>query len=178
MKAFRDLVVIKQPLEQVWMTVRERLPELAAQLDDIESISCLERERIDASRQRVVNRWLSTQKIPAVLQARLGTAAVSWLDRNEWNDSAHTCAWAIEPSVLPEYIRCAGQTTYQPAMGGRGTRVIFAGEFELTPTALKELAGPLEQPATVFVESIVTIFIPKNLRKTMDAVGRLIAAGP
>lgn len=178
MKPFHDLVVVKQPLEAMWTAVRDRLPELAAQLDDIESITCLEHERIDDARHRLVNRWLSAQKIPALLQSRLGTTEVSWLDRNEWDDRNFTCTWAIEPSLLPQHIRCNGRTAYEPAMGGRGTRITFTGEFELAAGALRSIAGPLEQPATAFVESIVTIFIPKNLRKVMDAAARLVAARP
>ncbi len=177
MKSFRDLVVIKQPLERVWTTVRDRLPDLAAQLDDVERIVVLEREPIGPGRLRLVNEWHSGQKIPKLLQNRLGAAAVSWIDRNQWDDSTHVCTWAIEPSLFPEHIRCAGSTSYAPAMGGRGTRITFAGDFELAPGALKGLAGPLEQPATAFVESIVTVFIPRNLRKVMDAAERLIAAG-
>jgi hypothetical protein len=118
MKTFRDLVVVKHPLDQIWTAVRDRLPELADHLDDIESIACLEHERVDEARHRLVNGWQSTQRIPAVLQSRLGTAEVAWIDRNEWDDRTRTCTWAIEPSVLPEHIRCAGRTIYGPAMGG------------------------------------------------------------
>lgn len=176
MKTFRDLVVVKHPLDQIWTAVRDRLPELADHLDDIESIACLEHERVDEARHRLVNRWQSTQRIPAVLQSRLGTAEVAWIDRNEWDDRTRTCTWAIEPSVLPEHIRCAGRTIYEPAMGGRGTRIRFSGEFELAPGALEGLAGPLEQPVAALVESIVTVFIPKNLRKVIEAASGLIKA--
>ena len=169
MKTFRDLVIVKQPLDRIWTTVRDHLPQLAQQLDDIESITCLERHPLGPARQGLVNRWCSTQKIPAMLQSRLGAVEVSWLDRNEWDDATHTCTWSIEPSVLRDHIRCAGRTLYEPAMGGRGTRITFSGEFELAPGALRSLAGPLEQPVAAFVESIVTVFIPKNLRKVMEA---------
>jgi hypothetical protein len=177
MRSFRDLVVIKQPLEQVWATVRDRLPELAAQLDDIDRIVVIERESIGPGRLRLVNEWRSGQRIPKLLQSRFGAEVVSWIDRNQWDEDSRVCTWAIEPSLLSEHIRCAGSTSYMPAMGGRGTRITFAGEFELASGALRGLAGPLEQPLAAFVESIVTVFIPRNLRKVMDAAERLIASG-
>ncbi|MGF1643723.1 MAG: hypothetical protein ACFCUJ_08750 [Thiotrichales bacterium] len=176
MKTFRDLVIIKQPLDRVWATMRDRLPDLATQLDDIDSIVCLSREQPDARCHRLVNQWRSAQKIPSLLQNRLGATEISWIDRNEWIDESHTCTWAIEPSIFPEHIRCAGRTTYEPALGGRGTRITFSGEFELAPGALSTLAGPLEQPVSAFAESIVTVFIPKNLRKVMEAASTLIGA--
>jgi hypothetical protein len=175
MKAFRTVVIVKQPVEPLWTTVRDRLPELVALLDDIEAVEVLEREAVEPGVLRLVNRWTSTQRVPGLLQARLGAREVGWIDRNVWTDAARRCDWRIEPAVLTEHIRCTGTTAYEPAMGGRGTRVTFAGEFELAPTALRGLAGPLEQPLATFVESIVTILVPKNLHRLMDAAGRLLA---
>ncbi len=176
MKAFKDLVVIKQPLAPMWQTVRDRLPELAVELNDIEAIEILEREELTEGDIRLVNRWRSSQHIPAMLQGSLGSSEVSWLDRNVWDEARHCCEWQIEPSVLPDHIRCAGSTRFEPAMGGRGTRITFEGEFALAPGALKQLAGPLEQPVSKFIESIVTVFIPRNLRKVMQAAGHRVAA--
>jgi hypothetical protein len=174
MKPFRDIVIVKQPVAHMWTTVRDRLPELAPLLEDIERITPLEREAC-AGGWRLVNEWCSRQRVPTLLQSRLGAAAVSWIDRNEWEDGTHLCRWSIEPSLLSEHIRCAGTTRYEPAMGGRGTRVTFAGDFELGAGALAGLAGPLERPLAAFVESIVTILIPKNLRKVMEAAARFAA---
>jgi len=177
MKTFRDVAVLQQPLERVWSTMRDRLPELAAALDDIEQIVVLEREAPAPGRTRLTNEWRAAQRIPKLLQARLGVEAVRWLDRNQWDDASHVCTWTIEPALLAKQIACSGSTTYTPAMGGRGTRVVFEGTFELAPGALRALAGPLEQPAAAFIESVVTVFVPRNLRKVLEAAERLIAAG-
>ena len=175
MKSFQDLVVIRQPPERLWVEVRDCLPELASQLDDIHSVEVLEREDLGGGRLRLVNRWRSTQTIPRLLQERLGATEVSWIDRNEWDETSLVCRWSIEPSVLTDSIRCAGATSYQPAMGGRGTRVTFAGEFEFAPGALGGIAGPLERPLAAFIESIVKTLIPRNLRRVMEAGAQRIA---
>jgi len=175
LKSFQDLVVIKQPQDLLWVTVRDHLPELASQLDDIESVEVLEREETGGGRVRLVNRWRSTQTIPSMLRDRLGASEVSWVDRNEWDGASRVCTWTIEPSLLRDSIHCAGTTTYQRAMGGRGTRVTFAGEFEFAPGALRSIAGPLERPLAAFIESIVKTLIPRNLRRVMEAAAKRIA---
>lgn len=177
MKVFRDVVVVKQPLERVWTTMRDRLPELATDVEDVERIIVLEREDIAPGRVRLVNEWRSGHKIPKLLQHRLGAERVCWIDRNDWNEASHVCTWSIEPSLLSEHIRCSGQTCYAAAMGGRGSRITFEGTLELAPGALAALVGTLQQPAGAFVESLVTVLIPRNLRKVMDAAERLIASG-
>jgi hypothetical protein len=175
-KAFSSVAVVKQPLDLVWATVRDRLPELGAALDDIESIVVVERESLGPGSIRLVNRWRSSQRIPAGFRDRLGTSDLSWLDRNVWDDASHCCTWSIEPAVLTEHIRCAGSTRYEPAMGGRGTRVTFAGTFEIAPGGLATVAGSLQKPVSAFVESIATTLIPRNVRKVIEAAARLIEA--
>ncbi|MEZ5666491.1 MAG: SRPBCC family protein [Alphaproteobacteria bacterium] len=178
MKEFRDTVVVKQPPDALWRTVRDRLPELAAMIDDIDSIEVVERDDADPACVRLVNRWRSGQRIPGFLHKPLGADAVSWIDRNSWDEAARICRWQIEPSVLPDKIRCDGSTAFEPAMGGRGTRVTFAGRFELAPGALRAVAGPLERQVAGFVESVVTVIVPRNLRRMMDAAAKLIAGDP
>ena len=178
MKTLSSVVVVKQPLDRVWVTMRDRLPELAAALDDIESIVVVEREALRPGSVRLVNKWQSRQRIPAGFRDRLGTADLSWLDRNLWDDASHCCTWVIEPTVLTDHIRCEGSTRYEPAMGGRGTRVTFTGTFDLAPGALGTFTGSLQKPVSAFVESIATTVIPRNVRKVIEAASRLIAADP
>ena len=159
-----------------WVIVRDRLPELGAALDDIKSIVSIEREAAGPGQVRLVNEWRSSQHIPPGLRDRLGASELSWLDRNLWDDADHHCTWGIEPSVLTQHIRCEGSTRYEPAMGGRGTRVTFAGTFDLAPDALAAFAGSLRKPVSAFVESIATTVIPRNVRKVMEAASGLIDA--
>jgi len=177
MKAFSSVVVVKQPLDRVWITMRDRLPELGTSLDDIESIAVIEREELGPGSVRLVNEWRSSQRIPAGLRGRLGISDLSWLDRNLWDDASHCCTWVIEPTALTEHVRCEGSTRYEPAMGGRGTRVTFAGTFDLESGALATFAGSLQRPASAFIESIATTVIPRNVRKVIEAASRLIDAG-
>jgi hypothetical protein len=93
---------------------------------------------------------------------------VGWIDRNRWNAGSGTCSWTIEPSFLGDYIACSGETTFTEAMGGRGTRVTFAGVLDLKPGLLGSL-GSVEPMVSGFLESIVTTIIPRNLRAVVEA---------
>ena len=176
MKGFVSLVVVKHPVDRVWVTVRDRLPELGAMLEDVESIVTRERQVVEPGEVRLVNEWRSSQRIPPVLRNRLGLSELSWLDRNVWDEADHRCSWVIEPTMLTQHVHCAGSTCYEPAMGGRGTRVTFAGEFDLEPEALATFAGSLQKPIAAFVEAVATTVIPRNVRRVMEAAARLIDA--
>ena len=173
MKTFKNIVVLKHSIEPVWQTMRDRLPELAALVGDIDSIRVIERYS-ENSKVRLLNEWRSSQSVPVFMQASLGAAAIEWLDRNEWDDTTRQCTWRISPNILRDYISCEGSTTFEPAMGGRGTRVTIHGTFSLAPGAVRGLAGPFEQAVTAFVESIVSTMVPKNFRKILEAAAELI----
>jgi hypothetical protein len=176
MKRFSSFTMIKQTADSLLRVVRDRLPEIARDMDDIESIELLEKvERADGS-LTLVNRWHARHKIPAILQRRLGAATVSWIDRAQWLSSQRRCCWTIEPSLLEGYIVCSGSTTFETAMTGRGTRVTFDGTFDLKPGFLGGASATLEPLISSFVESVVSTIIPRNLARAIAGANQILAA--
>jgi len=171
-KPFKSLVVTQQPVDRLWVTVRDRMPELAAMLDDIQRITVIERQTLPAGGLRLVNEWRATPRLPVSIESVTGTDAFVWLDHAEWNESDRRCHWRIEPQFLDGRIQCQGVTLYEPAMGGRGSRVTFEGTLHMAaPRA--GAASLLERSVAPIVESIVTVMIPKNFRKIVEAAARL-----
>jgi hypothetical protein len=168
--------MIRQPLDRVWSVMRDRLPEIAGKMEDLDSIVVLERSTEPDGRLRLTNRWNARQQIPALLQGALGAKAVNWLDRAVWDDALRQCTWSIEPSVLAGHIECGGTTRYEPAMAGRGTRVTFEGYFTLKAGFLEGLPGAFEPAIAGFAETIVSSVIPRNLSRAVAGAGELIAA--
>lgn len=168
MKTFRSLVVLKRPQPELWTAMRDHLVDFAGQIADIEEIRQIERTTDTDGLVHIVNEWRVRQQVPAVLRSVLKTSELSWIDRNAWDAKDAVCTWAIEPRFLTESITCSGTTSFSPAMGGHGTRVTFAGEFELKSGVLGSLGG-LQSVLSGFIESIVTTIIPRNLRAVVEA---------
>ncbi|WP_394821997.1 hypothetical protein [Pendulispora albinea] len=175
MKEFRSFTMIREPVDTVWTTMRDRLSAVAATMDDLHGIEELERT-LDPDGARLLNRWIASQKVPALLRDALGSETISWLDRARWHDAQRLCEWTIEPSLLHDHVACGGRTRYESAMAGRGTRVSFEGYFELRPGFGGVLSPALEPVLASFVESMVSTLIPRNLTRAIVAAGELIAA--
>ncbi len=174
MKPFKSIVVVNHPVDLVWVTVRDRLPEIAAMLDDVNSVTVVEHEDARDGVVRQVNRWRSRTKIPEMLAKVVEADDLGWLDRAEWSEKDRCCRWTIEPSFLPGSIRCEGASTYAPAMGGRGARVTFEGTLDIDMAGQAALSGALARPLSAVAESVVSNLIPKNFRKTLEAAASLI----
>jgi hypothetical protein len=174
MSRFTSLIVVRQPLALVWSTVRDRLPELVAELDDVDRVEVLDRRILDDGSVALVNEWWAGQRIPQLVAHALGTAEVGWIDRCTWDADEHVGRWTIEPHVLPGHVHCRGVTAYEPAMGGRGVRVTVDGVFDLDPSAVSGLGTALRRPVGAFVESIVSTMIPRSTRRVVEAAARLI----
>ena len=58
-------------------------------------------------------------------------------------------------------------------MGGRGSKITFQGKLELDLRSLGGAASVIPNGAAQIVESIVTVLIPKNFRKIVEAADRL-----
>lgn len=173
MKTFRTLAVVKRPAPEVFAIVRDRLVDLVPLVDDVASIEMLQRAELGEGAVRLVNRWTASQRIPDVVAHAVDTDEIAWTDHNVWSSSDMTCRWTIEPFIFTEHIRCAGVTTYEPAMGGRGCRVTLSGTFDLAPTALARVSGAVRRPATSLIESMVSTIIPRGTRRVVEAAARL-----
>ena len=172
MKTFKSIVLSKHPVEPLWLMVRDQMPVLASSLDDIERVTVVERRPNTRGRVRLVNEWSAKPQLPIPLKPLIGSDSFIWLDHAEWIEAEKRCSWRIEPRFLPGRIQCHGNTQYAPAMGGRGTRITFEGELDVTPGPKAGTVRLLEQSIMPIVESVVTVMIPRNFRRIVEAADR------
>lgn len=169
MQTFKALVVVRQPLPELWQTVRDRLPELVPMIEDIDRIAVLEREDVGDGRVRLVNEWWASQRIPELVARAIDVSQIGWIDRCVWDGNDHVGRWVIEPLVLADAITCHGTTSYESAMGGRGVRVTVEGSFDVDLSTFAGLSRSLQRPIASFVESIATTMIPRSTRTVVRA---------
>ena len=170
MKAFRSVIIVKHPREQVWTTIRDRLPEVVPLLDDIRGVSVQERQEGPGGSVRLVNVWHAQPILPAPLASAIDPDLLAWTDRAEWNAGDYVCHWRIEPHFFPDRTQCAGRTHYETAIGGRGTRITFEGELAVDARALPHVPTALGATVSAGIESFVTTLVPKNFRKLTTAL--------
>jgi hypothetical protein len=174
MKKFKSVIIMKQPKALVWKAMRDRLPETVAFLDNIASITQTRRDELTDGSVRLINVWKADVKIPGALQSIIDPSNLSWLDHAQWFGSSDKCQWRIEPQFFTDHIRCAGSTHFEQALGGRGTRITFEGELEITLGNIAGLPTFMQATASRAMESLVTSLIPKNFRKITDALSLLL----
>lgn len=173
MKEFSTLVGVRKPLLEIAGAVRDRLSEIAPALTDVESIQVIHREEVEDSRLILVNEWRVDPSLPRPVKNAISKEMLGWKDHAVWSADLTECSWRIEPFFMPGAIRCSGTTRFQTAMGGRGTKAIFAGDFDIDTAALSGIPAAWRGAATSAVEMIVGTIIPRNFRKTIEAAAAL-----
>lgn len=174
MKKFKSVTIVKQPKALVWKAMRDRLPETVPFLDNVAAITQVRREELADGSVQLINLWKADVKIPGAIQSIIDPSNLSWLDRAEWFEASNRCQWRIEPQFFTDHIRCAGNTHFEPALGGRGTRITFEGELEITVSNIAGLPTFMQVAVSNAMESLVTSLVPKNFRKITDALSLLL----
>ncbi|MBX3484889.1 hypothetical protein [Phenylobacterium sp.] len=177
MKDFRCLVGVRQPARPLAAAVRDRIGQVAGQLEQVEHIVTVSRlDRPDGG-VALVNEWRVNPDVPPALQHLVTPDMLGWLDHSEWEPGLGACRWRIEPFFMREAIRCDGVTRFEPAMGGRGARAAFEGRLDIDPSALSTVPMSWRAPASLAVEFLIGTLIPRNFRKTVEAVAGLLETG-
>jgi hypothetical protein len=171
MKQFKTLVVLKHPRELVWTTMRDKLPELAPLLGDIENVITEQRDEQSGGRVLLVNLWSAKPVIPSALQGIVNSSMLRWTDHADYDVQKWECRWRIEPHFARERTQCTGVTRYEPALGGAGTRVTFEGSLEVNAHGLPGVPAFLESTVGAAIESFIATLIPGNFRKLTIALG-------
>lgn len=166
----KSICVLKHPREKVWVAIRDRLPEIVQLLEDIEGVTVQSRDEGADKTVRLVNVWHAKPQLPAIVASYIKPEMLAWTDRAEYRTETFICHWKLEPHFFTDRIECSGCTRYEPAMGGRGTRVTFEADFHLFTKALPGVPTLLEGAVAKGVETFMTALVPRNFRKLMDAL--------
>ena len=169
----RTLSIVKHPLAVVWSAMRDRLPEIAAGVDDVESVQLEQRTNREDGALHVVHVWQANPKLPAIIAGHLRPEMLRWTDRATWSAHDFICTWRIEPHHFADRIECHGTTRYETAMGGRGTRITFLSNFLLG----RGRDGAPDNPLFTAAESLLRGLIPKNFQKIVAQLGLLLDRG-
>lgn len=176
MKDFRCLVGVRQPAGPLATAVRDRICQVAPDLEQVETISTVSRTLLADGGAVLVNEWRVDPALPAGLDGFVTPDMLGWLDHSQWAADASACRWRIEPFFMSEAIRCEGVTRFEPAMGGRGARATFEGQLDIDPSALAKVPLAWRPTASIAVEFLIGTLIPRNFRKTVEAVAALLEA--
>ncbi|MFQ5560519.1 MAG: SRPBCC family protein [Nitrospinota bacterium] len=173
---FNALGLVKHPVDQVWMAMRDDLPSMVGLIDDIESIQVVSRDEEDEN-LHVVNVWKAVPPTPKIVSKFIDSKMFVWTDEAKWDKGTRSCKWVIEPHSFKKYISCEGSTFFTSAMGGRGTRVTFSGEIHLKSRKIPGIPVSIEGRVMSGIEGFVQNLIPKNFRKIIDAIGKHLGSG-
>ena len=174
MKEFRCLVGVRHPPRPLAAAVRDRICRIAPSLENVEKIETLSRVERPEGGSALVNEWRVNPDLPPGLDGFITPDMLGWLDHAEWSADLTRCEWRIEPFFMAEAIHCKGSTRFEEAMGGRGSRATFEGQLDIAPAALASLQPAWRAPASLAVEFVIGTLIPRNFRKTVEAVADLL----
>lgn len=161
--------------ELVFRTMRDRMPDLAPLLPNVESIVVKDRKE-EAGKVELVNLWKAAKtEIPTVARPFIDQSKLNWLDRARWTESDWRCVWSLEVGFMPERVKCGGETQYLEDGPGR-TLVRMRGKLELDLKGL--LPGLIARSATPGVESFIVKLVQPNFEKTIEALSKFLDTKP
>ncbi|MEM7151622.1 MAG: DUF2505 family protein [Myxococcota bacterium] len=165
--------VIAHPVASVFEAYRDRLPEVAAYLDDIREIVVQARDEQDGV-VTLHNVWASDKEIPSVAKKFVKPEHLFWDDHAKWFTADQRCEWKIVTRAFTEAFSCSGQTRL--VAEGESTRIVLDGELSVDVSKVKGIPRFLARTIGPQVEKFIVSLIKPNLERTNVAIGEFLDA--
>lgn len=165
---------ISHPSRIVFETLRDKTPELAALMPNIESMTVT--ERVDTPPiTKLKNRWQGKlDDLPKAIRPFVNKDIAAWCDEAEWNAETLLCSWKIRSMMADEIVQCSG-TTRITADGDAAATFTLVGELRIDPAKVpgipRFLAGTVRDPIERFIANALSpnlTSIAKAVQKYLD----------
>jgi hypothetical protein len=167
---------LTHPATLVFATLRDKTPELAAIMPNIENVQVVNREE-QPPLVRLHNRWQGTNNdVPGIIRPFVKKDLLAWHDHATWNEEHLDCEWKIEAVIGKDCFTCEGRTT----VTADGERSVFniRGELRVDPDHVpgvpRFLARKLREPLERFIANAIR----PNLTCIAAAVQRYLDGTP
>lgn len=171
---FKTISIIKFPIDIAWNIMMNYLPEIAKDVDDLESITEIERQPNTDGTIKVVNVWKAKPKLPAIVTKYINPDMLTWTDTAWWDEKDKIVNWQIRSHHFHEEMHCKGSTAFETAMGGKGCRLTFSGSLEWKGKVLSVGLGIFDNTIAKATEGVLTQMIPSNFRKITEVMSKYI----
>ena len=169
---FKCTETVKFPLPLVWSTMRDRLPEIAAQQDDIEYVRVEKRTKKTTASVHVISTWKSDPPLPSFLKSFIKADMLIWTDDAIWDNDETTCHFTIITHYKVENIQCVGTIECKSSAAGKSTKIVYSGTLSITKTPKSSIF------MTGFVikgiEAVASSLIETNFAKVIKAITQAI----
>jgi hypothetical protein len=181
MAELSSVVVVAYPREKLWRRMCDGYLDTSVAIDGVESVTQTSRSIDDRGCVHTTQVW--TADLSALGNDGVATAVVQqlttpemrrWSEDAVWDPRTFVCAWNITHHGLREALACSGETRFETAMGGRGTRVQFAGTLTVN-FAAPGVAAIRVPFASSWIETVIARVVMRNLRSTLEGVARTLA---
>ncbi|MFK7988067.1 MAG: hypothetical protein AB8I08_18755 [Sandaracinaceae bacterium] len=164
--------LIHHPQALVYEAYRDRLPEIAPYIPDVEEIRVESREDGEGE-VKLHNVWIAKSEIPIFARAFLKPEMLRWDDHAVWKDAEHRVHWTLKLRVFTDQVTCGGTNTFL-ANGDNETKVVLDGDLDIDLKNIKGvprmLAGGMKPKLEKFIVSMIT----PNLKKVNSSLQQFL----
>ena len=163
---------IHHPLDLVYTSYRDRLPEIAPYTPDIKEIVVQSREELDVG-PKLHNEWRAERDLPRMVRGIVTPDMLRWDDFAQWNDEAHHVDWVLRSSAFPDQVQCAGRNAFF-ADGPDRTRVVLSGDLEISLRNVPGVPRIMAKRIAPMVEAFIVKLVTPNLEKVNTSLEKFL----
>ena len=166
--------IVTHPIEKVWETMRDRLPELTPFLSGAESIEVAEREELGPGKVRMLNLWQGNKSVaPKAVRPFLTKGLLRWKDHAEWDDQTRQVKWRFETFHFDKLFECQGENLFETTDEGH-TKITIAGNLDIYAERMPGVPKFLARKLKPQIENFISKLVGSNLADLANGLQKFL----
>ena len=165
--------IIHHPLDSVYETYRDEMPQIADYVANISKIVVESREEVEDG-VKLHNVWHAIGEIPGIAKAIIKPDMLQWDDYAHWINAEKYCSWRLSTRFFTENVTCTGRSSFYDN-GDGSTRVEITGDLNISLRGVAGIPRILQSRAEPQIEKFIVSLITPSLRRVTAGVGRYLS---
>ncbi|MBF0361361.1 MAG: hypothetical protein HQK49_10130 [Oligoflexia bacterium] len=155
--------VIDRPMNEVYLLVRDNLPQIIPYLPNIDKVDVLKLEHsADGATTNILNQWHAKVEVPDAVLKFINKSLFSWKDTAVWNNQKNLVEYRLESCWTKELFDAKG-TNYFTAISDDKTELKITCEVILHPDKVPGVPAFLVKRVLPIIEDTVGKVLGPNL---------------
>lgn len=168
---------IDAPAFEVYTLVKDKLPEIAKYLPNVEKIEKLSNKTLGSGKTEIINHWYAQVELPTLVKKFLSKELLSWKDKAVWDDTKMCVSYELESFIANNLFEAKGTNYFKACETGK-SELLVTCSVQIHAENIPGVPKLMVRSVLPLIEKVIEKMLQPNLTSLGQGLKAFLADNP